>query len=184
MASFVEHIASPLTVFWTALVTDLHMRFPRLRFCINETGATWTHSLLHHWQRILASMGDFKVQKTDPALLEEKNVFIASWVDEDAASLTGLLGENVLTLGTDYGHNDHASQLTGHTATMDRSDITPEVATKIVDTNGRRAFGLDPKFRPTDAIRAEALEKGEALPYTHAVDSDLASEFGIVRVGT
>jgi len=183
MASFVEHVGSPWTVFWTAWVTDLNVRFPRLRICINETGATWTHSLLHHWQRILASMGDFKVQKTDPAQLEEKNIFIASWADEDIASLTALLGENVMTIGTDYGHNDHASQLTGHTAMLDRTDITHEVATKIVDTNGRRAFGIDPNFRPTDALRAEALKRGGELPYTHALDSDLASEFGIVRVG-
>ncbi|WP_166459610.1 amidohydrolase family protein [Amycolatopsis pithecellobii] len=179
MAPYMDHLASPLSAFWTVLATDLHKRYPKLRFFFSEVGAMWTFSLLHHWERIKASQSaDFRVRRIDPAVLEEKNIFIGCFVDEDLALLTSRLGENVLAFGTDYGHNDLSSQLGGHTAIVERDDISAGIARKIVDDNGRRAFGLDSAFRPADSIEASA-----ELPHTRAVQSAAAGALGVVSIG-
>jgi predicted TIM-barrel fold metal-dependent hydrolase len=178
MAPFVEHIASPMTGFWTVLVSDIHERYPRLRFFFSEVGANWAPTFLSFWQRIVASSSDFQLHALDPAVLEEKNIFIGCFADEDLPGLTSALGENILTFGTDYGHNDSASQIVGHSAIMAREDLSKSVARKIVDTNGRRAFGIDTGFCPTDTLKVPTT-----MPYTRALRPEFAGPRKVVGIG-
>ncbi|MGU3498670.1 amidohydrolase family protein [Mycobacterium sp. C31M] len=180
MASYWDaSVNSPLSAFWTVLATDLNRRFPRLRFYFSEVGATWALSLLHHYRRIVASQSpEFKAGAIDPSVLEEKNMFVGCFVDEDLALLTSALGENVLAFGTDYAHNDLASQVGGHSAIAIQDGISASAATKIVDINGRKAFGLDAGYRPTDKLQPPV-----ALPHTQAVHPEFASEHGIAKIG-
>jgi hypothetical protein len=91
-----------------------------------------------------------------------------------------LLGENTLMFGTDYAHNDASSQLTGHTTIMRRTDISESVRRKIVDSNARRAFGIDPDFCPTDQM---GVQPG-ALPYVVSNNPNVGNERNVVGIGT
>lgn len=178
-APFVEHMASPMTVFWMALVTDLHDRFPRLRICINEIGASFAVSLEHQHRRIVASAGDFRIPPFKPEIFEERNIFISCFADENLPMLTSLLGENVMMFGTDYSHNDASSQLTGHSSIARRNDLSEAVTRKITDANARRAFGVAEDFLPTDAVGA----MGGDIPHTAAFDLAIANDRNIVGIG-
>lgn len=177
-ASFIEHMASPMAIGWTVLMSDLHKRYPRLRFCLNEIGASWTHYVEYQLRRITASAIDFQLQPPDVSAFEERNIFISCFADEDLPTLTRLLGDSVLTCGTDYAHNDSSSQLVGHRTISDRVDISAELARRIVDLNGRKAFGLDPSFRPSDDQPPVA-----SLPHTRAVRPELAGSLDVVGIG-
>lgn len=176
-ASFMEHMNSPMTIAWTVLMSDIHQRFPRLRFCFNEIGASWVHYMEYQFRRILASTKDFKVQPIDAGLFEERNIFISCFADEDLPALTAVLGENVLTCGTDYAHNDSSSQLVGHSTILGRGDVDGGLAKRIVDINGRKAFAIDPAFRPTDG-----LVEPDSMPATRAVKTELAGKLDVVGI--
>jgi predicted TIM-barrel fold metal-dependent hydrolase len=180
MACFVEHMASPMTTFWTVLATDLHDRFPRLRVAINEVGAGWACALEYQHRRIAASAGNYRVQGFRRDIFEERNLFVSCFADEDLPTLVSQLGENVLMTGTDYSHNDAASQLTGHDSITRRTDISDRVAQKLTDTNARRAFGIDADHRPADGVNITRRGK---LPHTRAFDPLSANERNIVSIG-
>lgn len=176
-APFVESLANVMTAFWTFYASNLHERFPRLRVLLMEAGSTWTLGLIQQFGRFMASTGDFRIPAPSSERLEERNLFVECQPDEDLALLTEALGENVLVAGTDYGHNDLASDPLAHSVIAARTDISADVARKIVDDNGRKAFGIAPSFRPTGDTR-----RADEIPNVHAADPSLAVR-GVVRVG-
>jgi hypothetical protein len=62
-----------------------------------------------------------------------------------------LLGPDVLIHGTDYGHLDLGSDPDGMHVISHELGLDPGLARKIVDTNGRSAFDIDPSFTPAPA---------------------------------
>jgi hypothetical protein len=81
-------------------------------------------------------------------------MFVTCQADEDAPYLIETLGENVLVTGTDYGRNDSGADLGVHRPILKRTDLDPALAEKIVDTNGRRVYGIGP-----DSILHQGLQK-------------------------
>lgn len=180
-APFIEHLASPMTAFYIVLISDLTKRFPRLRWVFSEAGASWTTAILQQHSRILASRNDsFALQPFPLDYVEQHNIFITCQTDEDLPYLTQrVLGENVLILGTDYAHNDLSAAPCAHQTLLARTDLPASATRKIVDDNGRKAFGLDPTFRPTDALPKTTT----TLPSTHASHPDKARNHGVVGIG-
>jgi predicted TIM-barrel fold metal-dependent hydrolase len=144
---FMEHIHKVMAGFHAVVSSDeLHARFPRLRWGFVEGGATWVPAVLQQHARLAASgSAEFlHLHPITPDEIEAKNIFIACEADEDITYISRFVGENVLCIGSDYGHNDAGTELAAHTAIMSRRDISPEAARKIVDTNGRKLLGLPP----------------------------------------
>jgi predicted TIM-barrel fold metal-dependent hydrolase len=153
---FIRHLAAVMTGFHAVLASDFHVRFPGLRWGFVEAGAMWVASVLHQHARMVASASDYIPKPIPPSVLEEKGIFIACETDENLPELIRLVGENVLVIGTDYSHNDLGTQTEGHRTILDRTDITPAQARKIVDDNGRKLLGVSADFRPADAAAAAA----------------------------
>jgi predicted TIM-barrel fold metal-dependent hydrolase len=171
---FMEHVHHLMAGFHAVVASDLHERFPRLRWGFVEGGATWVLPVLQQHSRLFASGNEFlSLRPLTPDELEAKNIFVAVEVDEDIPYLIGQVGENVLCTGTDYGHNDVGSELAAHASILARSDISPEAARKIVSTNGRNLVGLpagDPAPQSVQAVpdrlpnvRGASTSDGNAL---------------------
>jgi hypothetical protein len=90
------------------------------------------------------------------AELEMRNVFVSCETDEDLPYIASVMGEDHITVGTDFCHNDNGSDPLAHTIIMERSDLAPAVARKFADTNGRRAFNIPADFTPSAKMTAEA----------------------------
>jgi hypothetical protein len=150
------------------LASDLYKRFPRLNFAFVEAGATWAPFVFHHWMRssssgkaesyVLGPQGPTRnwISPGEPAeMMAERNMFISCDYDEDISYLVGLMGEGAMMLGTDWCHNDAGSDPLAHSRLLSRTDIPKAAAMKIVDDNGRKAFGIPADFRPTEKLKAK-----------------------------
>jgi predicted TIM-barrel fold metal-dependent hydrolase len=132
-------------------VSDLHGRFPRLRWGWMEAGASWIPFVLHEAARSNEKSGMTRGRDethVDTGLLARHNLFVACQMDDDIPYLVRYAGEHNLVLGTDYGHLDVGSDLYAHEIVVERPDLDAGVAQKIVDGNGRALFGIDPSFTP------------------------------------
>jgi hypothetical protein len=86
--------------------------------------------------------------RIDRDLMARNNLFVACQMDDDIPYLVTYAGEEHLVIGTDYGHLDIGSDLHAHRIVTERTDLDAGVARKIVDTNARALFGIDPAFTP------------------------------------
>jgi predicted TIM-barrel fold metal-dependent hydrolase len=170
-AANVHYTATVMQGFYAILASDVYERFPKLRFAFVESGTSWVPFVLHHYQRLrgstrkdsytLTPRGPSRRVEPFDAMLEikKRNLYISTDADEDINYIVSLIGEDNVTCGTDMCHNDNGSDPLAHTVIIERDDIDPRVALKVVDTNGRRAFGIPDDFRPSDKISEEEKRK-------------------------
>lgn len=137
--------------FYAVLWGHLTDRFPRLRWSFVEGGASWAPYVLRETFRAdstgaFRSFADWRSSAMEA--LEGKHLFVAVQIEDNLPDIIDLLGPDRLIYGTDYGHLDIGSDPDGLHLISTRSDIEPQVARMIVDTNARRLFGIDLDFRP------------------------------------
>jgi predicted TIM-barrel fold metal-dependent hydrolase len=131
-------------------VSDLHQRFPRLRWAWLEAGASWIPFVLHEAARVKEGMTRSEgTTKVDLDLLKRNNLFVACQIDDDIPYLVKYAGEDNLVMGTDYGHIDIGSDLEAGQIIAHRQDLDPGVAAKIVNDNGRLLHAIAADFVPT-----------------------------------
>jgi predicted TIM-barrel fold metal-dependent hydrolase len=126
-------------------------QFPKLRWSFLEAGASWVPYVLRETFRAdrtgaFRSFLDWRSQAID--VLAGRNFHIACQIDDDILYLVDLLGTDVLIYGTDYGHLDLGADPDGMHVISHQLGLDTELARKIVDTNARNAFGIDPSFTP------------------------------------
>jgi predicted TIM-barrel fold metal-dependent hydrolase len=165
-----RHIYELMIGFADVLSSDLHTRFPRLRWGFLEGGSTWVLGVLQQHARLAASGRPslLDIERVTPEELEEKNIFISCEADEDLPYLIGAVGENVLCAGTDYGHNDIGSELAVHATILQRTDVSRAALEKVVDANGRKLLGL-PAQRPA---LAPDVAIPDLLPHVTGLHTD------------
>jgi predicted TIM-barrel fold metal-dependent hydrolase len=167
-AAFMDHLSPLMAGFWAVLASDLDERFPDLRWAFLEGGATWAPAVFQQQQRLTSTNNPDAYEMTDrgmnvsiarlPAseLMSRKRLYIACEADEDLSYLTSVLGAGALVSGSDYGHNDIGSEPLSHSVIASRSDLSAELAHRILDTNGRELFGIAADFKPADEARQSA----------------------------
>jgi hypothetical protein len=151
--------------FHAVIGSDLPERFPRLRWGFIEGGAGFTLPVMHQHTRRDMSIGvapflDPKPLRADD--IEAMNIFVSVETDEDVPYLTRALGEQTLTVGTDFGHNDLGTELGAHQTILAREDIPAAQAARMVDANGRKLYAIDPGFRPASSPPSTYLPHVEA----------------------
>jgi predicted TIM-barrel fold metal-dependent hydrolase len=165
-AAHLHYTSTVMKGFYAVLDSDLNERFPRLRWAFVESGASCVPFAFHHLARARsASKSESFVQTArGPSRvihelhaaeeMEARNLYVACETDEDLPYLTSMLGDRHIMCGTDMCHNDNGSDPLAHTVIAERTDIPPAVARRIVDTNGRNAFGIAEDFTPTARVSA------------------------------
>jgi predicted TIM-barrel fold metal-dependent hydrolase len=124
---------------------DISARFPKLRFGLLESSASWIPFALQEARR--AGLGGWReVREVTKDSLAEKNIFVAATIDDDIGYLIGQCGTETLVLGSDFGHADRGTDIECHSILMSRTDADRSALQKIVDTNGRKLYGLRPSL--------------------------------------
>jgi predicted TIM-barrel fold metal-dependent hydrolase len=130
--------------FHSILVSDLHSRFPEVKWAFLEAGAAWVPWVLQEAARAdeYVSRDESRDWRTETSVLRDRNFFVACQIDDDLEYLTGYTGRDNVVLGSDWGHYDVGSDPAAHQILAARDDLDPALRTSIVDTNGRRLYGL------------------------------------------
>jgi predicted TIM-barrel fold metal-dependent hydrolase len=153
-ASMMRQLFPLMAGFHAILASDFDKRFPNVRWGFLEGGASWLPTVTSMDARLRASAEEFlNLRPITPETIEEKQVFVAIESDDPIDYLTGIVGENMLVGGTDYGHNDRGTELGAHTFISQRQDIASGLAPKIVDSNGRKLLGVKSDFRPAPSAK-------------------------------
>jgi len=135
-------VAAMTGAFVNVFTSNLGERFPGLRFSFLEAGAEWLPFAMRAISRGIdgAARRDVELDETP---LAGTNLYIACTYEEDLPQILKFSGEDNLVLGTDFGHSDFGLDLEAHRGLLARTDVDQRILRKIVDTNGRRLYGLE-----------------------------------------
>jgi predicted TIM-barrel fold metal-dependent hydrolase len=134
--------------FHALVLNDTFAKFPNLNWVFVEAGSGWVPHVLWSTRAMrnrhlkTAEYVEATLREFDRTYLNEHNIFITCEVTEDLPYLIDQIGDDNLIVGSDYSHPDRSSVVGAHRFILDRKDIAPESAEKIVNTNGRRAYRL------------------------------------------
>jgi uncharacterized protein len=124
--------------FHVVVASGLPRRFPRLRFGFIEVTSQWVPYALHDLARRARKRG----QEPEANVLQANRVYVTCQTDDDLDYVVRYAGEDNLLIGTDYGHNDSASELEALRTLRAQGEVPPQVVDKILDANPRALYGL------------------------------------------
>jgi predicted TIM-barrel fold metal-dependent hydrolase len=169
-SALVDHLGAVMKGFWSVLASDLHLRFPRLRWCCMEAGSSWIPFVFQQQQRLAATTIAEGYISTDKGVRPEiarwpvaelmgiRNLYVSCATDEDLPYLTAVAGYERFVLGSDYGHNDVGAEPLGHEVIMARTDLSEQVARAITDGNGRSLYCIPEDFCPSERSSVRGAE--------------------------
>jgi predicted TIM-barrel fold metal-dependent hydrolase len=148
-----EIIAPCTYAFYSLLINDVPARFPDLKWGFFEAGAGWVPWMLQEVARIdqngTRSDRDWRAEVD---VLKRNNMFVACQADDDLPYLITRIGNDNVVCGSDWGHIDIGSDPAAHRLLAARTDLDDSVRKRIVDTNGRKLFGIAEGFTPSDSL--------------------------------
>jgi predicted TIM-barrel fold metal-dependent hydrolase len=77
-----------------------------------------------------------------PDTLRDNRMYVACQTTDDIPYMLQYAGDENIVIGTDYGHNDTASELVALRKLREDGKIDPATADKFLDSNPRRLYGL------------------------------------------
>jgi uncharacterized protein len=126
--------------FFRLVNSEVPKTFPKLRFGFIETAASWIPWVIYELRRRL----DTVHSKLPEDLLKQHGLFVTCQIGDDVPYLIErCAAQNVLMIGTDYGHADSSTELDALTTLRENGGISPEIHKKIVDDNPRAFYGLE-----------------------------------------
>lgn len=120
------------------LYTRTPEKFPSLRWGFIELSAQWIPYVLNDFTRRFDRAG--KTYKENP--FRDNNIFVACQTTDDLPSIVDAVGEDVLVLGTDYGHADSSTEIHALQTFRTVESISDSARQKILDDNARALYGL------------------------------------------
>jgi predicted TIM-barrel fold metal-dependent hydrolase len=128
-----------IDAFLSVLLTGTSTRFPRLRFGFVEAAAGWVPWALYsaNYEKAHQSGGRASYEEA----LQESRIFVTCDANEDVSLLVKQLGDDILCVGTDYGHSDRSAIRDAHIE-IAKSALPGDAIKKLTDTNARRLYGL------------------------------------------
>jgi predicted TIM-barrel fold metal-dependent hydrolase len=131
---------STLATVHDIILSGLPSRFPRLRFGVIETSASWLPYFCHDLTTRFARMYDRQVDGRE--LFGANRIYVACQTDDDLPYVLGYAGEDTLVIGSDYGHADTSSELEALRHLKTAGTIPARAVDKILDDNARALYAL------------------------------------------
>ena len=125
--------------FHSLIFNKVPERFPQTRWAFIEVSSQWVPYAIHDYARRLERSG-VKVDKSD--VLRQNKIYVACQTDDDLAYVLTYAGENMLVIGTDYGHNDTSSEILALRKLREDGAVPPRVINKILDDNAKALYSL------------------------------------------
>ena len=132
-------------------------RFPKLRWSFVESTSQWLPYAVNdlvirtqaerEFQRKYAghvlTQARPKERTIEAAtVLRDNRVYVACQTTDDLAYVVDCVGEDHITVGTDYGHADYSNDIEAIQTLADGGKISASFAQKILDDNPRTLYGL------------------------------------------
>lgn len=114
-------------------------KFPKTRWAFIEVSSQWVPYAIHDYARRL-ERGGTKVNKAE--VLRKNNIWVACQTDDDLPYVLKYSGDDMLVIGTDYGHNDTSSEILALRKLKEDGGLPPHVVSKILDDNARALYRL------------------------------------------
>ncbi|MGH7824538.1 MAG: amidohydrolase family protein, partial [Candidatus Binatia bacterium] len=124
--------------FHTLIFNEIPDKFPKTRFGFIEVSSQWVPYAIHDFAKRFERRG-IKVDKTD--VLRKNRIYVACQTDDDLPYVLKYSGDDMIVIGTDYGHNDTSSEILALRKLREAGDVPPHVVRKILDDNARALYG-------------------------------------------
>jgi len=124
--------------FWSLAISQVPKLFPKLRFGFIEATAQWLPLVAADLKRRSPIVGT----DSKSNILEANRFYVTCQTDDDLAYITGIVGDDHLVIGTDYGHNDQASEIGALKNLRSGGKISEAQYAKIANTNAAALYGI------------------------------------------
>ncbi len=124
--------------FHSVIMGELPDLFPKLRFHWAEAAAQWVPYVVKDLRRRWAAQG----KKLPENPLKEYRQYVSCQTDDDVDHILRYSGEDNITIGTDYGHNDQSTEIDALRNLKEKGDINSSQYEKITYHNPKALFGL------------------------------------------
>jgi uncharacterized protein len=129
-----------ISAFHVFLMSDINTRFPGLRIGFIEAASQWISGAIHDMARRAERRLKHPIDRT--SLVREHNLYVACQTDDDLGYVLKYAGEDNLVIGTDYGHNDTATEIEALRYIKTQGDVSPTAVAKILGDNAKALYGL------------------------------------------
>jgi uncharacterized protein len=125
--------------FHSLVFNEIPSKFPKTRFGFIEVSSQWVPYAIHDFARRFDRRG-VTVDKTE--VLRKNRIYVACQTDDDLPYVLKYAGDDMLVIGTDYGHNDTSSEILALRKLKEDGHVPPHVVNKILDDNARALYAL------------------------------------------
>jgi predicted TIM-barrel fold metal-dependent hydrolase len=138
-ASLAQFKFGPINLFASLITSELPQKFPDLRWAFVELSAEWLPYVMNHVEIGYRRRGK---AWSDKDLLKENRIYIACQTSDDLPYILEHVGDDNLVIGTDYGHNDTASEINALRKLKADGKIPAASIDKILGDNPTALYGL------------------------------------------
>jgi predicted TIM-barrel fold metal-dependent hydrolase len=122
----------------SVMMSEVPRLFPQLRFHWAEAAAQWIPYVVKDLRRRWGAAG----RELPDNPLSEFRQYVTVQTDDDVDYVIKYAGEDNLTIGTDYGHNDQSTEVDALRKLNDQGVLNERQYRKITYDNPRRLFAL------------------------------------------
>ena len=134
------HMSVPTLMSFTALVmSDVHERFPKLRFGFFEIGSSWLTYLVSQAHKI---RDERDRRSYTQQILRARNLYVTCEEHEELPLILQYAGDDNLVIGSDFGHpGDVDDSIFVQQKLRERTDVPADKSRRILSDNAHRLFG-------------------------------------------
>jgi predicted TIM-barrel fold metal-dependent hydrolase len=126
------------TAFATLLQDEIPSRYPGIRWAFIEAGALWLPFMINEAKMRLARKG----RRLAEDAMGENNMYVTTQLSDDIPAIIDAVGDNNLVIGTDYGHNDTATDIRALQRLGADGGVSQASVNKVLEDNPKRLYGL------------------------------------------
>ena len=127
------------TAFANLLQDEIPSRFPGIHWAFIEAGAEWLPFMLNEARLRLARKG----RRMPEDAMGANRMYVTTQLTDDIAAIIDAVGDDNLIIGTDYGHNDTATDILALQRLGEDGGIARSSVDKILEANPRQLYGLN-----------------------------------------
>ena len=129
-----------MSAFHSLAFHGVPQRFPKLRIGFIEAASQWVPGTVHDIARRMEKRTGQPFDRF--SFLRENRLYVTCQTDDDLPYVLRYAGESNLIVGTDYGHNDTATEIDALRYMKTQGAVTAESISRILGDNAQALYGL------------------------------------------
>jgi len=129
-----------VSAFHSLVFHGIPQRFPKLRVGFIEAASQWVPGTIHDIARRIEKRTGQPFDRS--AVLRENRLYVTCQTDDDLPYVLKYAGESNLIVGTDYGHNDTATEIDALRYMKTQGQVTADAISRILGDNAQALYGL------------------------------------------